>query len=110
MMSVHTDDCSWAVPPHRAIQVPSGVKCRVEIHGEVALRILYLKTGGRPGRTCSVVNLTPLLRELIVRTVSLGALDSTIAGHRHLNAIIRSELKTLCAVPLQLPVPKDPRA
>jgi hypothetical protein len=110
MMSVHTEDCSWAVPPHRAIQVPSCLKCRVEMHGEVALRILYLRTGARAGRTCSVVNLTPLLRELVVRAVSLGALDSGIPTHRHLNAVIRSELKTLCVVPLQLPAPKDPRA
>jgi Helix-turn-helix domain len=110
MMSVHTEDCSWAVPPHRAIQVPAGLKCRVEMHGEVGLRILYLKTSVRPAKTCSVVNLTPLLRELVVRIVSLGALDSTVPLHRHLNAILRSEIRTLSAVPLQLPVPRDPRA
>jgi AraC-like DNA-binding protein len=110
LVTVHTDDCSWAVPPHRAIFVPGKIRPRVEMHGEVALGILYLKTGPKSPKTCSVVNVTPLLRELIGRAIALGALDARIPAHKHLHAVLKDEVKTLEAIPLQLPRPKDERA
>jgi len=80
--------------------------------GIVALRMLYIRPKGRPltGDDCFVVNVSPLLRELIVRAVQVGALDSTVPSHQHLIGVIRDELSTLSAVPLQLPLPRDPRA
>jgi AraC-like DNA-binding protein len=57
-----------------------------------------------------VVNVNPLLRELIQRTVSLGALDAAIREQKHLIGVILDELKMLIAVPLQLPMPRDARA
>jgi AraC-like DNA-binding protein len=56
------------------------------------------------------VNVTPLLRELIVRINLLGALDDRVPEHRRLLAVLFDELKTLVAVPLQLPSPHEPRA
>jgi len=110
MMTVHANDSCWAVPPHRAVWIPSELRCRIEMNGEVALRMLYLRTGLRRAQRCTVVNVTPLMRELIVRAVSLGALDSAIPAQKHLYSVIRDELKTLRTVPLQLPMPKDERA
>jgi hypothetical protein len=109
MMTVHADDSRWAVPPHRAVWIPANMRCRIEMNGEVALRMLYLRTGRRK-RACAVVNVTPLMRELIVRAVNLGALDSTIPAQKHLYSVIRDELQTLRDMPLQLPQPKDERA
>jgi AraC-like DNA-binding protein len=57
-----------------------------------------------------VVNVRPLLRELIVRTCLLGALDTRIAEQRRLIGVIFDELKALTAVPLQLPLPQERRA
>ena len=109
MMTVHANDSFWAVPPHRAVWIPANLRCRIEMNGEVALRMLYLRTS-RPKRDCAVVNVTPLLRELIVRAVNLGALDSSIPAQKRLCSVIRDELKTLRDMPLQLPQPKDERA
>jgi len=57
-----------------------------------------------------VVNVTPLLRELIVRTNLIGALDSSDAVQKRLMGVIFDELRVLTTVPLQLPLPSDPRA
>jgi AraC-like DNA-binding protein len=110
MMTVHANESCWAVPPHRAIWIPSSLRCRIEMNGEVALRMLYLRTGIRLAQSCAVVNVTPLMRELIVRAVQLGALDSAKPSQKRLYGVIRDELNTLRGVPLQLPLPKDERA
>jgi len=112
VVTVRTDCSAWLAPPHRAVWIRAGVPFQVEMAGIVALRMLYIRPKGRPltGDDCFVVNVSPLLRELIVRAVQLGALDSTVPSHQHLIGVIRDELSTLSAVPLQLPLPRDPRA
>jgi AraC-like DNA-binding protein len=117
VVTVRTDQCAWVVPPHRGVWIPAGFQYRVEMSGVVALRMLYILVHPRAAelfagasRACSVVNVTPLLRELIVRTVLIGALDSSVPEQKRLIGVIRDELKVLVAVPLQLPMPRDPRA
>ena len=111
VMSVHTDRGAWVVPPHRAMWIPAGLPYRLEMSGVVALRMLYLRPGRASGHgSCSVVNVTPLLRELIVRTNLIGALDTDVPVQRRLIGVIHDELKLMETVPLQLPTPQDPRA
>jgi AraC-like DNA-binding protein len=109
--TVRTDAGAWVVPPHRGVSIPAGVRFRLETSGIVALRMLYIRARLIPGLdTCTVVNVTPLMRELIVRTNRIGALDTTIPGQRRLIGMILDEWKLLVAAPLQLPLPRDPRA
>ncbi len=117
VVTVRTEECAWVVPPHRGAWIPATFRYRLELAGSVALRMLYLQArqgASEPfagaSRACSVVNVTPLLRELIVRTNILGALDSSVPEQKRLIGVIRDELKVLVAVPLQLPVPRDRRA
>src|SRR5215813_6645004 len=111
VMTVFTGEGAWVVPPHRAVWIPAGLSYRLETSGPVAIRSLYLRPQKRRlERRCSVVNVTPLLRELIVRTNLLGALDTAIPEQRRLISVIRDELNVLKSVPLQLPLPQDPRA
>jgi hypothetical protein len=110
MMTVHAGDCAYAVTPHRAIHVPGPMRPVIEMHGEVALRILYLRSWTRRPGECSVVNVTPLMRELVVRAVSLGALDSAKPEQRRLFGVIRDEIGSLETAPLRLPMPRDERA
>lgn len=114
VMTVRTDACAWVVPPHRAVWMPAGFEYHLEISGVVAVRMLYIRPRARGARSlprdCSVVNVTPLLRELILRTVQVGALDAHIPEQKRLIGVILDELKVLIAVPLQLPLPRDPRA
>jgi AraC-like DNA-binding protein/quercetin dioxygenase-like cupin family protein len=117
VMTVRTEDSAWVVPPHRAVWIPADVKYRVEMAGIVAMRTLYIRADGKKSgwvrsmaNTCAVVNVTALLRELIVRTVKLSVLDSRIPEQRRLIGVLLDELNVLKAVPLQLPMPQDPRA
>jgi AraC-like DNA-binding protein len=127
VMTVRTDQGAWVVPSHRAAWIPAGVDYGVELSGVVALRVLYFRLRRAPfggssrgpaavlratasAASCWVVNVTPLLRELILRAIQLGALDSSIPEQRRLTGVILDEVKTLIAVPLQLPMPRDARA
>jgi AraC-like DNA-binding protein len=108
VLTVHAAECSWTVPPHRAVWLPVGLKCTVEMHGETALRILYLR--GRMRLPVSVVNVSGLMRELVERAVRTGALDAAIPAQKRLAGVIRDEIQVLQSVPLQLPAPRDARA
>jgi AraC-like DNA-binding protein len=110
-MTVYTDQGAWVVPPHRGVWMPAGFRYRLEMSGVVALRMLYIRARRRTaGDTCAVVNITPLMRELIVRANLIGALDTGIPEQRRLIGVIHDELKLQVAVPLQLPAPQDRRA
>jgi AraC-like DNA-binding protein len=113
VMTVRTERCAWLVPPHRGLWVPAGFRYRVEMTGTVAIRMLYIRPGRRAAfalQDCTVVNVRPLLRELIVRTCQLGALSTEIPDQRRLAGVVFDELKALTAVPLQLPLPQERRA
>src|SRR5580693_5265736 len=75
-VTVRTAQCAWVVPPHRGVWIPAGFAYRLEMTGLVALRSLYIAAWASPARSCRVVNVSPLLRELILRIVHLGALDA----------------------------------
>ncbi len=116
-VTVRTAQCAWVVPPHRGVWIPAGFQYRLEMSGVVALRTLYIAARPAAGtlfpdaaHTCCVVNVSPLLRELILRSVQLGALDAALPAQRRLIGVLFDELKQLAAVPLQLPVPQDRRA
>src|SRR5947209_2406353 len=76
VVTVRTERCAWVAPPHRGVWIRAGLEFRLETSSAVALRILYLRVG--PARDCSVVNVTPLMRELIRRAIRIGSLDSAI--------------------------------
>jgi len=112
VMSVHAAGASWIVPPHRAVWVPAGIRCRIEVSAGLAMRTLYFKpsVARRLPRECCVVNVPPLLRELILHTADIGMLNSAIPSHARLIGVLVDQLRVLRAVPLQLPQPADARA
>lgn len=112
VMWVHTAQGDWVVPPNRAVWVPAGIEHAIEMTGKVLVQTLYLATdivSAMPQRCCAV-NVAPLLRELIVHAVSLGILDRNIPAHARLIGFLLDQLRSLDAIPLQLPWPSDERA
>lgn len=108
---VKTARAAWVLPPHRALWIPEGIGCQLAMRGETALRMLYVRAGPRGlFKDCAVVNVPPLLRELILRANASGALVDAKPEQRRLTAVILDELRVLQRVPLQLPWPVDPRA
>jgi AraC-like DNA-binding protein len=111
VMRIVTPDGIWVVPPMRAVWVPAGVDHEVRISSAVQLRTLLIAPRVRislPARCC-VIEVSPLLRELITRATDLGDKLSRAFEGRHLVALILNELKVFSALPLQLPMPGDPR-
>lgn len=111
VMSVETDVGTWVVPPHRALWVPDGRAYSVQMHGRVAVRTLYFRTelGALPAEL-RVVNVSDLLRELIVHAIRISPLDRRVLEHAHVIDVVLDQLAQSPDVPLQLPQPKDPRA
>lgn len=112
VMTVHTAEGSWVVPPHRGVWVPARTPHWIEISGAVSMRTLYLRP--RLSRVlpegCQVLNVPPLLRELILHAVEQGSLSRRSPRQARLLAVILDQLAEVRAAPLHLRQPRDPRA
>jgi AraC-like DNA-binding protein/quercetin dioxygenase-like cupin family protein len=110
-MTVSTPSASWFVPPHRAVWVPAGVEHAEHLHGDVAVRHLYITPRlARVERKCCTLHVSPLLREIIVQACRYGALDRRFAEQRHLIAVLLDLLAVAEVEQLRLQMPRDPRA
>ena len=76
------------------------------------MRTLYLRPGLADSlpRECCVVNVSPLLKELILHACRIGSLRRALAWQSHLIDVIIDQLQTIKAAPLQLSLPEDPWA
>lgn len=112
VMTVRTSVGSWVVPTYRAVWIPSMVPHAVTMSGIVSMRTLYLRARLAKSlpRDCCVVNVSPLLKELILTACNLGGLKKKVKSQRHLIDVILDQLEAFQTVPLQLPSPSDPRA
>ncbi|MEP6967997.1 MAG: helix-turn-helix transcriptional regulator [Pseudomonadota bacterium] len=112
VMRVVTQGAAWLVPPTRAIWLPAGLAHEIHMKGAVSLRTLYLN--GRLGRglptAASALEVTPLLRELILHILKRGMLDSGSPAHARLAGLLIDLLVQARAEDLFLPLPHDPRA
>ena len=112
VMTVRTGKGTWVVPTHRAVWIPETVPHSITMSGKVAMRTLYLKArlARSLPRDCCVINVSPLLNELILHICNCGSLDKKVAWQRHLIDVVVDQLKAIQSVPLQLPNLSDPRA
>lgn len=111
VMTVSTGEGTWVVPPQQAVWVPPGVEHEVRSATPLAMRTLYIHpaaTGGLP-RTCCVVTVPPLLRELILVATALPADYAEDGPAARLMAVIPDQLRRLRPEPLHLPLPSDRR-
>jgi len=112
VMTLDTKQGLWVVPPSRAVWIPAGTPHRVVMSGRVSMRTLYFLprlVRGLPGK-CFVMNVRPLLRELIIHACGFGKLNRAVAPQKHIIDILRDPLQAAHSVALQLPMPADARA
>src|SRR5271165_4123624 len=76
VMTVRTGDGTWVVPTHRAVWIPAAIPHTITMSGTVAMRTLYLKArlAKTLPRDCCVVNVSPLLEELILHACKFAGL------------------------------------
>ena len=110
-MRVSTDDGMWMVPPQRALWMPAGVRHSIVMLSDLTMRTLYLREDAAAfmPEVCRVLPVSPLLRELIVRATELPLDYDEHGPAGHVVALIIAELRGLQSLPLQLPMPSDPR-
>lgn len=108
VLTVDTRDATWVLPPQGAVWVPPAVEHRLKASGAVQLRSLYVRpnAAARMPKTCKVIEVTPLLRELIVRATDLP-LEYDVRGPvGRIMRLLLDELAALARLPYHLPVPK----
>ena len=111
VMTVATERGRWVVPPLRAVWVPPCVTHAVRMSGEVRVRTLYLDPTilRDPPRACCVVNVSPLLRELILRVMEFPQPYPLDGPEARIAAVVVDEIQIWHVAPLHLPAPCDPR-
>ncbi|MEQ8762524.1 MAG: helix-turn-helix transcriptional regulator [Planctomycetota bacterium] len=114
VMTVRTATGSWVVPPSRAVWIPARSRHAVLMTGTVRMRTIYLRPGFAqvPFPTdCSVVQVSPLLRELILETMRARFLFEDIPEQARLAAVLADQIVTTPDLPpLHIVLPRDGRA
>jgi len=110
-MRVAAAGSMWMVPPQRALWMPAGTVHGIAMVGDVTMRTLYLRDDAAAAmpRSCRVLSMSPLLRELIVRATELPLQYDEDGPAGHVVALILAELHGLPSLPLQLPMPQEAR-
>ncbi|WP_343216044.1 helix-turn-helix transcriptional regulator [Collimonas antrihumi] len=109
VMTVDAAAGRWIVPPGRAVWLQAHVDHQVRMHGEVGLRTLLLDVDAAmarrlPARSC-VLNISPLLRELIAAVHCNPAADDGARRNWHMLQLLLHELGSVTVLPLFLPLP-----
>lgn len=113
VMTVATRNETWIVPPQRAAWMPPGIEHRLAFAGGIRFRTLYVEQSAAPAMPARpmVLEVTPLLRELILRAMDLPLDYDEEGADGRLAAVVLDELQKLAEFPIGLPVPaKGPLA
>ena len=112
VMTLHTKQGVWVVPPMRAVWIPADTPHSVAMSGLVSMRTLYFlpKLCRRLREKCFVMNVSALLRELILHACKFKRLRRKALAERRIIEMIVEQLKAVDSIPLQLPHPTDSRA
>ncbi|EDT37371.1 AraC family transcriptional regulator [Burkholderia ambifaria] len=97
--------------PLQAIWLPEGVRHRAVMHGRFAYRSLYfdVQTYRDLPRAAVIIEVSQLLRELIVRVTEWPIDDALTDARTRLVSVLLDELEAAPASPLYLPMPRDRR-
>ncbi|MGQ7752770.1 AraC family transcriptional regulator [Streptomyces sp. WC2508] len=110
VMRVETADGSWTIPTARAVLIPPMTRHQVAMTG-VSTRSLYIEPAAVPWfpSRCQAVDVSALLRELILEAVEMAPHYPEHSRDAAVAALILHELRNLTPLPLDVPLPSDPR-
>ncbi|MFD7719748.1 AraC family transcriptional regulator [Streptomyces sp. NPDC059814] len=106
VMVVDTADGTWTVPPERAVLIPAATRHRVHMPG-VSTASLYIEPDAVPWWpvTCMVVDVSPLLRELLLVAVGFEA-DYGLSGREGaVAALLLYEIAERAPLPFHVGLP-----
>lgn len=108
VLRVSVGNSTWIVPPQRAIWIPPNVQHEVTTLEKARLRALYVHAGLSPfrGEQCEVLEVSALLRELVVALVQA---EAGVPREAMLGMLILDELPSLATLPIRVALPEDKR-
>lgn len=111
VMVVRTDAASWLVPPGLALWMPPGEEHEVEAVTELRMRTVYVEPAIARGlaSSCRVVEVRPLLRELLIEAVRIAPDYDPEGPEGRLMRVLLDQLGRMETTPLHLPMPRDRR-
>lgn len=103
-----TPQGAWVAPPERAVWIPATILHTVYLVGAVQARGVLIDTAAYPDlpRSCRVVGVSPLLRQLLVAAADIPA-EYEMAGRDGL--VMQLLLEELCSaplIPIAVPLPR----
>lgn len=111
VMTVITDRASFVVPPQRAVWIPARTEHEVHCRGAVSCRTVYVAADAVPGlpKTCRVIEVSDLLRALIVEATRLPVEYDVNGRDGKVMALILEDIIASQTAPLHVPMPQHPR-
>lgn len=108
VVRVTVGNSAWIVPPLRAIWIAPEVVHEVVVLEKARLRplLVHPAVAPFPGKDCKVLNVSTLLRELIL---ALAQLDGASRREALLSALILDELAQSETLPMRVALPADKR-
>lgn len=102
----------WIVPAHRCLWVPPELQHDLLTIGETRLRTIYLcpALAASMSNAVQVLDVSPLLRELLVEITKRGMLFEANELDRCFATMVIAQIADAPQLSLGLPLPHDPRA
>jgi len=96
----------WILPCSRALWVAAGETHRMKSLGKAKVRTLYFAPGFEMSRERGPMDVSPLLRELILETCRSGPLMAGEKCHEALAELLRQEIEQATSVQIGVPMPR----
>jgi AraC-like DNA-binding protein/quercetin dioxygenase-like cupin family protein len=113
VLTVTTSEGSWVVPPRRALWIPAGMAHVVHMGGPTSTRSAYIlpEAAAKAGLSqhCTVLSVSPLLHALLSEAVDVPAEYALGSRDDHLMRLLINEIAAMPSLPLNTPLPQDPR-
>jgi AraC-like DNA-binding protein len=108
VLACTTSGGAFVVPPHRALWVPAGVVHDARTRGHVSLRSLYVDSsvGTKLPNACLTLEVSPLLRELIVEATRIPVEYDDESRDGRVMALLVDEIRAAPSARLSVPMPR----
>lgn len=109
MLSAATSNGLWALAPHRGLWVPEGLSLTLHFRRGVTVGALPIRDVGALPASPRMVEMTPLLRELILEAIRIGRHPGPNAEVTWINHLLSSRICAAPEQPNRIRAPSDSR-
>ncbi|ALU88773.1 AraC family transcription regulator protein [Herbaspirillum rubrisubalbicans M1] len=109
LMQVVTQDGAWVVPPQHAVWIPSGREHQSRMLLPVTTCSAFVEPDHAPrdALTCQVLEVRPLLRELLIEATRIDPRYAPHSCEENLMRLLLQEIGRAREIPVHVPLPQD---